>query len=863
MRKNSDHIENIFRKILTLSVSGCEGEFHVIPFVILYLYAYKKLEVIEINSLKDTRQDVIIYKYINNSPMRVLITDLDKNDQTENLIKVSVSRTLKRLSDKKSVDKISTPMFELYNLLKTYQPQNIRTYLENIYSSIITMFFSVTGISHRYYTKEQHSFSELSRLILRLLTKDNNNNYSILHPTAGPANFVEHLTENISYHALYKKEDVEFQCLYHLLSIITNKNTNLLCLDNAETVEKKVDAIIIDNVQLDMRTFWHSMVSTIKNGKTGVFLAEGDVLFEFKNSKWRSSLKEVDLLSYVSHVIFLPNGLVLIWVCSKKDTEDVILLDESHNQNINSDRILDDLNNQRHIIHLKKEEYLSYNFVFALNHILGKRNTKELKKGTTQIIPLKDILYPSKEVGTTFFTKELNTYDYNYSKFYPFYVAQYDSLINERHPETLDNYRRQVLILDLTTKLKYQPKVLCFNNFKNSISFDERAFNIRQNKIDINYLINEMNKKYFIDQIFPTNVKTFITFEWKHFKHCYIKLPLDTDTITPIERQKLALNADKMDFINQSLNSYDYDIQRILRSGTDELSVNTQLLNGKYTIIGSIKNGGFGKTYKAIKKNDDGTTTLVAIKEFFYNGLHKRDCDSNDVIYLANVNDDIVKVRKDFFNEASKIRTFANCPNIVRVIDVFDENNTSYYSMEYLDGENLYDYVTTKVGGRLCEKEALTIIRGIANALTEMHKVEMLHMDVKPNNVVVCKDGRIVLIDFGGSRNYKLSSDEGHTIAALNSPGYTPPEGLINRILAFKPTYDIYSLGATLNFMLTGDGDSENSQIINNKNRETSVNNLPDSVSSETQQCITKSLNYSPVNRPQSIEEFLALLPSI
>lgn len=860
-QKKSSIIDNLY-KVIVSSMHGCEGEFQTLPFIITYLYAHDRLTLKKVKTLAEIQEDIVIYQYAKKNSIQVLTSRLDRANPTDNLIKETIIRTIENLSKKESKDNIHDSMFELYDSLKECRPHQIKEYIGSLFSLTLKLYFNVTDISNYYQLgRDKKSFHELSRLMLLLLTQDKKSNYSILHKNAGSANFVEHLADNITYYAQFDEKYRDFQCLYQMLTIVKDKKANLCFEENSI----QTDAVIYDDIiHTDTRQFWNLVVRTVKNKQEGIFLAESDVLFEFKNTELTKALKGIDILSYVSHVIFLPKGLILILVCKKKNTEDVILLDETRFTKILSDSILNDFKNQRNTIRLEKQEYLSRDFTFALNDILGKKATSLLKKETSHIIPLKELLCPSNIVCTNILDLVgIDSHDYNYSGFYPFYIIENDHIINVRDIETIKKYKHHVLLFNVIEKHMYQPKVLCFNKFDGSISMDELAFNIKEDQIDLNYLVNEMNKKYFIDQLFPTNIKLFEQIKWEHLQECCIKMPVGGDTITPIERQRLFFNADKMDFINQNLNSYNYNIERILRSGTEELSAQTTLLNDTYTIIGSIKNGGFGKTYKAIKKNDDGTTTLVAIKEFFYNGLHKRDCDSNDVIYLANVNDDIVKVRKDFFNEASKIRTFANCPNIVRVIDVFDENNTSYYSMEYLDGENLYDYVTTKVGGRLCEKEALTIIRGIANALTEMHKVEMLHMDVKPNNVVVCKDGRIVLIDFGGSRNYKLSSDEGHTIAALNSPGYTPPEGLINRIPAFKPTYDIYSLGATLNFMLTGEGDSENSQIINNKNRESSVNNLPDSVSSETQQCITKSLNYSPVNRPQSIEDFLALLPSL
>ena len=107
MKKDCSNIENDLHKILTLSLSGCEGNFHIMPFTILYLYAYKELEVTEVSCLEDVTQDIIIYKKINNGNVRVLTTDFNKNTPTDKLISVSVANTFKRLYNKRILGKIS------------------------------------------------------------------------------------------------------------------------------------------------------------------------------------------------------------------------------------------------------------------------------------------------------------------------------------------------------------------------------------------------------------------------------------------------------------------------------------------------------------------------------------------------------------------------------------------------------------------------------------------------------------------------------------------------------------------------------------------------------------------------------------
>ena len=136
-------------------------------------------------------------------------------------------------------------------------------------------------------------------------------------------------------------------------------------------------------------------------------------------------------------------------------------------------------------------------------------------------------------------------------------------------------------MIDLITKRKFQPKILYYDNLNLSLSVDNIAYHINEGIVDFDYLINEMNKKYFIDQIFPTDVQQNITLEWEDFGQCYIKLPKTHNTITPIERQKLLLNEEKMEYINKLLRSYDYDVIQVINGDKADLERGTTLCNGR------------------------------------------------------------------------------------------------------------------------------------------------------------------------------------------------------------------------------------------------------------------------------------------
>ena len=154
-------------------------------------------------------------------------------------------------------------------------------------------------------------------------------------------------------------------------------------------------------------------------------------------------------------------------------------------------------------------------------------------------------------------------------------------------------------------------------------------------------------------------------------------------------------------------------------------------------------------------------------------------------------------------------------PNIIKVIESFEANNTIYYAMEYIDGGSLDDYIKKNHG--LKEDEAITIIKQISSALSFMHNNKMLHLDLKPSNIMVKKSGSIVLIDFGLSKQYNSKGEpESSTKVGAGTPGYAPIEQAnYCEGKEFPVTMDVYALGATMFKMLTGMRPPESSDILN------------------------------------------------
>ena len=230
------------------------------------------------------------------------------------------------------------------------------------------------------------------------------------------------------------------------------------------------------------------------------------------------------------------------------------------------------------------------------------------------------------------------------------------------------------------------------------------------------------------------------------------------------------------------------------------LQPNTTLQGGRYTIVRVLGQGGFGITYLAVQTS---LSRMVAVKEFFMRDYSYR-ADGVSAI-SAPTSESALKMelyRKKFIKEAHNLARIRH-PNIISVIEVFEENGTVYYSMPYMSGGSLQNYVASN--GQLAENTAMHYIRQIARALKYMHEEEHIcHYDVKPSNILLDDKGNAILIDFGISKNYDSSGHETSTTPIGLSEGYAPIEQYQQNVDEFSPASDVYALGATLYFLLHG-----------------------------------------------------------
>ncbi len=285
------------------------------------------------------------------------------------------------------------------------------------------------------------------------------------------------------------------------------------------------------------------------------------------------------------------------------------------------------------------------------------------------------------------------------------------------------------------------------------------------------------------------------------------------------------------------------------------------LRGGKYKIEKVLGQGGFGITYLAEQSvtitGDIGTIQTkikVTIKEFFIKDLCNRDSDTQHVsVPLVGSQELAERFRQKFVKEARSIARLDH-NNIIKVLDVFEENGTAYYVMEYIEGGSLGEHVARC--GTLTESEALHYIYQIADALRYIHEKRMNHLDVKPSNILI-KEGAIsVLIDFGLAKQYDQGGNETSSTPVGVSKGYAPIEQYKSgSVSSFSPSTDIYSLGATLYKLVMGTTPPEAYEVFDG-----GLPKLPESLSPGVRRAITSAMQPSRNARPQSIEEFLAIL---
>ena len=273
------------------------------------------------------------------------------------------------------------------------------------------------------------------------------------------------------------------------------------------------------------------------------------------------------------------------------------------------------------------------------------------------------------------------------------------------------------------------------------------------------------------------------------------------------------------------------------------------LANGEYQISQVLGQGGFGITYRGV---DTKLNRAVALKEFFPEGCWR---EGTTVVSAGRWdNSSYTDAKQRFLQEGQTLGQF-NHPGIVQVFYYFEQNNTAYMVMEYLQGKTLADLLKSR-GGKLPEADALNYLRVVGQALNVVHQARMLHLDIKPDNIMLPEDGRAVLIDFGAARDFAGRNTTRFT--TLLTPGYAPLEQYGQSLKCADYT-DVYALGATLYHLVTGRvpvSAIERAAGVALKTAQEINFNLSDRISWG----ISKAMSMDVNKRPSTVKEFLDLL---
>ena len=294
--------------------------------------------------------------------------------------------------------------------------------------------------------------------------------------------------------------------------------------------------------------------------------------------------------------------------------------------------------------------------------------------------------------------------------------------------------------------------------------------------------------------------------------------------------------------------SYDEDEKR-----SALLLPHRSLLSNQY-LVGRIlgKPGGFGITYLAW---DTTLETRVAIKEYLPREVAGRETDRNTVMAHSRDDEELFKFGLNSFLKEARILAKFNHPNVMRVRGFFEENGTAYLVMDYYQGKTLEEYLQQK-GNKLPVKTAIYIIVAILDGLKEVHQKGFLHRDIKPHNIYLTKDKRVILLDFGAARH--AMGERSRSMSSILTPGFAPFEQY-HRRGEQGPWTDLYACGATLYYLITGQIPPEATERME-RDELVPPERLTPGLSPQISAAILQALSPNPKKRPQNVQAFQNML---
>lgn len=284
----------------------------------------------------------------------------------------------------------------------------------------------------------------------------------------------------------------------------------------------------------------------------------------------------------------------------------------------------------------------------------------------------------------------------------------------------------------------------------------------------------------------------------------------------------------------------DINNQNMLQVGT--------ILHGTYKIESYLASGGFGNTYLAKNIEFDET---YAIKEFFVKGVCQRDGNSTTIsVSNAENTNSFEQQREKFKKEARRLRSLSN-PHIVKVYDLFEENGTAYYVMDYVDGENLSARLK-RTNAPLAESEVRNYLNQILDGLEAIHNKGMFHLDIKPANIMVDSHDVIKLIDFGASKQQSTVGGATMSTSISYTNGYAPSEQMVQSYDKFGPWTDFYALGATMYKLLTNQDPPSVSDLSEDETEDKHLALPMPNISEEMKKLVVLMMQENRLKRPKN-----------
>ena len=269
------------------------------------------------------------------------------------------------------------------------------------------------------------------------------------------------------------------------------------------------------------------------------------------------------------------------------------------------------------------------------------------------------------------------------------------------------------------------------------------------------------------------------------------------------------------------------------------------VLAGRYIVGRVLGQGGFGITYLAL---DYQTKEKVALKEYFPETMVTRSQSLTVSSYAGDREENFNYGKDCFLDEAKTLAEFIGNENIVRVYSYFEEYGTAYFAMEFIEGESLQDYITRK-GGRISFDDAKRILFPVMDALAAVHAKGIIHRDISPDNIYICKDNTVKLLDFGAAR-YSLG-DKSRSLDVVLKHGYAPKEQYTRRGRQ-GPYTDVYSIAATFYRAITGQIPPDSIDRIDNDELKT-PSALGVNIPKKAEEALLKALSVQPEKRFQNV----------